>query len=254
MPAALAQMLDAPHALDVMAALVFCACWLGYEPTLALLARHRPSINHDLDQVRAAWMRRMLAREVRIMDTNLIGHVLNSASFFASTNLLIIAAAAGLLFGGDSTLARLREVAILERAADWLLELKIALVVATLARGLLDFIWSIRQLNYCVALIGAAPERDAGPSLDRFCQAAAGVLNPAMAFFNRGVRAYYFALAAAAWLIAGWAMALGAVAAFAMLAWRQLSSEAAKAAHAARRLLDAERPLAAEAEGGDIQR
>lgn len=248
-------MLNDPRALDAVAALVFILCWLGYEPALRRFARNRPSINKDLDLVRAAWMRRMLAREVRIMDTNLIGHVLNSASFFASTNLLIIAAAAGLLFGGAGTLDRLREVEILEQAADWLLELKIALVVATLARGLLDFIWSIRQLNYCVALLGAAPERSAGPALEGYWAAATGVLNPAMTFFNRGVRAYYFALAAAAWLIAGWAMALGAVAAFWLLAWRQLGSEAAKASHAARLLLEAEgadTPLAGEAKGSDI--
>lgn len=242
---ALPNAMEGPLLHDATAAIVFFACWLGYEPALALLTRGRSSINSDLDVVRVAWMRRMLAREVRIMDTNLIGHVLNSASFFASTNLLIIAAAAGLLFGGASTLERLREVAILQRAADWLLELKIALVVATLARGLLDFIWSIRQLNYCVALIGAAPERHAGPALDRFCIAAAGVLNPAMSFFNRGVRAYYFALAAAAWLIAGWAMALAAVAAFAILAWRQVASAAANGARAARLLLEDEaQPLA----------
>ena len=39
-----------------------------------------------------------------------------------------------------------------------LLEAKLALVLVCLARGLLDFIWSIRQLNYALALIGAAPE------------------------------------------------------------------------------------------------
>lgn len=240
-----------PHALDLISACIFLVCWLGYEPILARLARSRGGgINQDMDVVRIAWMRRMAKREVRIMDTNLIGHALNTASFFASTNLLVIAAAAGLLFGGEATLEALRDVSILERAPDWLIELKIALVVATLARGLLDFIWAIRQLNYCVALIGAAPEHDARD--DRFWRAAAGVLNPALAFFNRGVRAYYFALAAAAWLLAGWAMALGALAAFWLLAFRQLFSPAAKAAREARLLLQSEAPLAGERPAGDM--
>ena len=30
----------------------------------------------------------------------------------------------------------------------------LALVVLALARGLLDFIWAIRQMNYCLAAIG----------------------------------------------------------------------------------------------------
>lgn len=205
---------------------------------MRLFERRRRSINQDLDFVRAAWMRRMLEREIRIMDTNLIGHVLNSASFFASTSLLIIAAAAGLLFGGADTMASLRQVTILEPAPDWLLELKIALVVVVLASGLLDLIWAIRQLNYCVALVGAAPERDMGSVLESYCIAAAGVMNPAMASFNRGVRAYYFALAAAAWLISGWAMLLGAAAAVALLMYRQGFSPAAAAAARARLILE----------------
>lgn len=245
MPDALNALLQPLLLSNLAAAAVFVACWLGYEPVMRRLRGGLPSINQNLDVVRAAWMRRMLARDVRIMDTNLIGHVLNSASFFASTNLLVIAAAAGLLFGGEDTLVKLREVAILERAPDWLLETKIALVVMVLATGLLDLIWAIRQLNYCVALVGAAPERDAGHALDRFCEAAAGVINPAMASFNRGVRAYYFALAAAAWLIAGWAMVAGAAAAVWLLARRQSHSEAAHAAARARAILEQEAAAAA---------
>jgi len=238
----LAVMRPSPFS-NILVGIVFAVCWVGYEPAMRLFEQRRGSINQDLDLVRAIWMRRMLEREIRIMDTNLIGHVLNSASFFASTSLLIIAAAAGLLFGGSDTMASLRQVTILEPAPDWLLELKIALVVVVLASGLLDLIWAIRQLNYCVALVGAAPERDAGADLESYTSAAAGVMNPAMASFNRGVRAYYFALAAAAWLISGWAMLLGAAAALALLMYRQGFSAAAGAAARARLILERDRTV-----------
>lgn len=226
------------HILDVICACVFAATWLGYEPVMSMLGARRGTINSDLAAIRGAWMMRMLAREGRITDSNLIGHVLSSAGFFASTNLLLIAAATGLLFGGDQTLTRLDGLALMAPAPKWVLELKITLVVITLARGLLDFIWAIRQLNYCVTLFGAAPEASDTGRHARFAQAIAGVLNPALAAFNRGVSAYYFALAAAAWLIAGWAMALGGLASFALLAWRQLHSDAANATRRARQVLE----------------
>jgi uncharacterized membrane protein len=226
------------EAIEWLSALIFALAWLGYEPAMARIGARHTTINSDLAQIRAAWMVRMLAREGRIMDTNLIGHVLNSASFFASTNLLIMAAAAGLLFGGEAALTRLNGLALLAHAPNWLLEAKFALVVITLGRGLLDFIWAIRQLNYCVSLIGAAPEAGDEARRARYADAIAGALNPALSAFNRGVRAYYFAMAAAAWLIAGWAMVLGALASFALLAWRQLYSDAALATRRARQVLE----------------
>ena len=70
-------------------------------------------------------------------------------------------------------------------------------------------------------------------------EAAAQVLNPALAAFSQGVRGYYFALAAGAWLFGpGW-LALGVVSAFGLLVWRQSGSQAARAIRTARRLLDA---------------
>ncbi len=224
--------------IDIAAALIFVVAWAAYEPILVRLSTQRGGINLDMISVREAWIGRMLAREVRIYDANLLGHLLSSASFFASTNLLVIAAAAGLLFGGEAMLANLRGLSMLAQAPNWLIEAKIALVVVTLARGLLDFIWTIRQMNYCLALFGAAPEVTDTASHAAFRAAAADVLNPTFAAFNKGVRAYYFALAAAAWIISPWAMAVGAVATFALLLYRQTGSQAARGIRAARRVLN----------------
>ena len=90
--------------LDGLALALFFLCWLGYGPLLALLARRSGSLNDDMLVVRRAWMMVMTHREVRIVDSQLMGHTINSAGFFASTNLLLIAAVAGILFGGDQAL------------------------------------------------------------------------------------------------------------------------------------------------------
>lgn len=222
--------------IDIAAAIVFALCWLFYEALLRRVSGARGSINRDMEHIRVVWMRRMAARENRIADSSLVGHLLNSASFFASTNLLIIAATTGVLFGGEAMLRNLREIAIFGQAPNWLIEVKIGLVVVTLTRGLLDFIWGIRQLNYCVALIGAAPN-PGDPEGPAYADAVGAVLTPALSAFNRGVRAYYFALAAAAWLVSPWAMGIGAIAAFALLARRQIASHAAHGVRAARKVI-----------------
>ena len=89
---------------DGLALAFFFLCWLGYGPLLAGLARRSGSLNDDMTVVRRAWMMAMTHREVRIVDSQLMGHTINSAGFFASTSLLLIAAVASVLFGGDQAL------------------------------------------------------------------------------------------------------------------------------------------------------
>lgn len=223
---------------DWLALALFFLCWLGYGPLLGVLARRSGTLNDDMLVVRHAWMTAMTGREVRLLDSQLLGHSINSGSFFASSNLLLIAAVGGILFGGETALRGFASVGA-EDVPIKLLEAKLALVLAGLARGLLDFIWSIRQMNYTLALIGAAPEVHAETDRVAYGEAVAQVLNPALAAFSQGVRGYYFALAAAAWLFGPLWLAAGVASAFSLLVWRQAGSPAARAIRAARRLLEA---------------
>ncbi|MNE06977.1 hypothetical protein D3C80_995810 [compost metagenome] len=93
-------------------------------------------------------------------------------------------------------------------------------------------------MNYTLALIGAAPELHEETDRRAYGRAVGRVLNPALSGFNQGVRGYYFALAAAAWLFGPLWLLLGVVSAFALLAWRQAASPAARAIRTARRMLD----------------
>src|SRR5207302_92976 len=101
-----------------------------------------------------------------------------------------------------------------------LFQAQIGLILVTLARGLLDFIWGIRQLNYVLAALGATPERFAGND-PAFGEIAGRLLNPALHSVNSGVRGYYFALAAAAWLFGPWTFIAATLGAVALLLWRQ---------------------------------
>ena len=222
--------------IDWIALFLFFTAWLGYGPILGLIARRSGSLNDDMLVVRDSWMTAMTHREMRLIDSQLMGHSINSASFFASTNLLLIAAVAGILFGGENALKGFAAVGA-ESVPTRLLEAKLALVLVCLTRGFLDFIWALRQMNYTLALIGSAPELHSKTDRKAFSEAAGQLLNPALSAFSQGVRGYYFALAAAAWLFGPLWLALGVVSSFGLLLYRQEASPAARAIRNARRLL-----------------
>ncbi|WP_309090206.1 DUF599 family protein [Phenylobacterium sp.] len=226
--------------LDIAAFAVFAIAWLFYEPLLTLVAKRRGGVlNTDMTVIRTAWMTNMTGRDPRLMDGQLLGHALNSASFFASSNLLLIAAAAGALFGGENTFRSVSALEVIKTSSRMLFELQLALVLVALARGLLDFIWSIRQFNYCIAGMGAVPDPLADPEKRKaYGEVIARILNPALSSFNAGVRGYYFALAAAAWLFGPIAFITATLGAVALLLWRQRSSRAAAAIRDLRKLLE----------------
>jgi uncharacterized membrane protein len=188
--------------------------------------------------IRTAWMRNMVGRQNRFMDGQLLSQVLNSASFFTSSNLILMAALGGALFGGERTFRSASSLIVIQASSPALFEAKLALVVICLARGLLDLIWAIRQLNYCIAAIGAVPVEVGPESHHELGDAVSRLLNPALSSFNAGVRGYYFALAAATWLFGAPAFLIATVGAVSLLVWRQRGSPAARAVADLRKLLE----------------
>jgi len=224
--------------IDIIALSLFAFSWLFYEPMLKRLGEGENLINTDMTVIRRRWMQEMSVREVALLDGQLLGHAINSASFFASSNLILIAAAAGVLFGGDNALKSIEGLAVLAPASQLLFQIKLGLVLITLARGLLDFIWAIRQMNYCLAAIGATPMWAPPAVLAEYAEATGGILNPALSAFNAGVRGYYFALAGAAWLMGPYAFLIATLGALLLLVWRQRRSRAASAVRKVRQILE----------------
>jgi len=223
---------------DIAALVIFLVAWAAYEPLLRVLAGGRHIINADMILIRRRWMGEMVGpTRQRLLDSQLMGHALNSASFFASSNLILIAGSAGLLFGGDGAYRAIESAPLMAHSPPVLFSIKLGLIALTLARGFLSFIWAIRQLNYCVAVIGAAPLEAPEPVRQAYAEAASAVLT-----FNAGVRAYYFALAAAAWLFGPAPFAVVTLGAVLLLGWRQAASPAARAIHRVRDILEAQGP------------
>ncbi len=94
---------------DVVAPLWFLACWIGY--TLYADRGHAPpNLMQRMHAYRRLWMRAMLARDNRMVDTQIIANLMRSASFFASTTMFIIAGLIAVLGAREKAMAVLAEL------------------------------------------------------------------------------------------------------------------------------------------------
>ena len=189
-------------ALDIGALVVFAACALGYK----IFADHwgvSAGLMGATGRHRVAWMERMLERENRIVDTTLVATLSNSVSFFAQTSIFILGGLIAVLGAQDRVREVIADVPFATPSGAALWEAKIALLLVIFVFAFFKFTWSLRQFNYLLVLIGAAPLFDRigageGPPVAR---RAARMGDLAVNHFNVGIRAYYFGLAALAWFV-----------------------------------------------------
>ena len=87
--------------LDLIALAWFVAAWAVYSATLALTERRMRGLNSEMHLYRDVWMQQMLAREMRMVDAQIVAALQNGTAFFASTSLIAI--------GGALTLMRSTE-------------------------------------------------------------------------------------------------------------------------------------------------
>lgn len=213
--------------LDVLAFGWFLAAWFGYTLVQDHLPTRRFGINGHLDIVRRHWMRRMLERDNRIVDSQFVGHTMHSATFFASTTMLVLAGLVGSFGAVDQAYAVIRNLSFTVKTSRDLFELKLLLLVAIFAFAFFKFTWALRQFNYCIALIGSAPNAPVEEAeAVELSNVLAGTLTLAIKALNGGLRAFYFAIAALGWMVHPFALIAASAGIVAILARRQLFSDA----------------------------
>jgi uncharacterized membrane protein len=193
---------------DLVAPLWFILVWGGY----AVYAEHprlrHPTLMRYVHQHRQAWMRRMLARENRIVDTQIVSLLVQNISFFASSTILIVGGLIGVLGAREQARSVVAEIPLAAETPQALWDVKILLLIVVFVYAFFKFTWSLRLFNYVAILIGAAPPASAPQSPDAAAPAAADraamTASAAAEHFNRAMRAYYFGMAALSWFIQPW--------------------------------------------------
>jgi uncharacterized membrane protein len=236
--------------LDWIAIALFLVTWAALEPLMALgWPRRKDSLMLDMVHIRRAWMREVLTRDTNFIgDAAILGHTINSASFFGSANLIVIVAMSSALFMQPTAGLQSGIITMFAPIEPlWLFQCKVLLVMATLLRGLSEFIWAVRQINYCLAAIGASPSREEVRDIDAWTHALSLMINPALRSFSQGVRSYYFTVAAALWFMGPVAFLIAIAGSVGLLVWRHSWSDAAKGVMEVRKLLDESTQPAIEA-------
>jgi len=189
--------------LDIAASLFFVLSWAGYATFAQWRSKSVPTLHSAMDGYRRQWMVRMIERDNRMVDVNIMRNLVRSSQFFASTTMLVLGALIALLGYVQQAMDVVSGLPFTVKASTRLLEIKVVLLVLIFVYAFFKFSWAIRQLGFSSTLIGAAPKQPA-ENPEQFAveiNRVAAVTSYAGTNFNDGLRAYYFALAALTWFL-----------------------------------------------------
>lgn len=174
-------------------------------------------------------MRQSTAREVRLVDSVITQSLTTSASFFASTTILIIGGLLALLGTTDKAVELVREIPFAQQTPVLVFEFKILVLIAIFVYAFFRFSWSMRQFTFAAIVIGSMPDAKefAAGTVDRerFAQRASTMLGLAADTFNDGLRAYYFSFAGMAWFFSPFGFVLATVLVVLILFIREFRSD-----------------------------
>jgi uncharacterized membrane protein len=213
---------------DYAALLIFAVAWLGYTG-LADHSRYAgQGLNALMNEYRLAWMRQMEIRDLRIIDTQIMGSLQNGTAFFASTSLIAIGAAATLLRATDNVLQVFGDLPLAPIPSRGLWDTKVIGLAVIFIYAFYKFSWSYRLFNYAAIILGATPMPSSGDAAQRRLTArrAAEMNIVAARQFNRGQRAFFFALAYLGWFISPYVLIAATVAVLFVMWTRQFRSDA----------------------------
>jgi uncharacterized membrane protein len=189
--------------LDLLGLVLFAAAWFGYAIFAERHSRKVPNLHNTMDAYRREWMVRMIERENRMTDVNIMRTLARSSQFFASTTMLVLGALIALTGYIQQTLDVVSGLPFTMKASARMVEVKIMLLVVIFTYAFFKFSWNMRQLGQASTLVGAAPPKPAdnpeqyAPWINRIAR----ITSYAATNFSNGLRAYYFGLAALAWFL-----------------------------------------------------
>lgn len=192
--------------INYVAPLWFFICWVGYSAFADYMGKHHGTLLAVTSEYRLNWMRQMLKRDNRMVDASLIGNLLRSISFFASTTIFIVLGLFTLLKYREEASSILVSIPYATPSSPVLWEGKIFLLVGIFVYAFFKYTWSLRQYNYACIVVGAAPPAEEhNEFFEDYARNAARLVHNAARHFNMGLRAYYFGLAALSWFINAYA-------------------------------------------------
>jgi uncharacterized membrane protein len=208
--------------VDIAAVAFFALEWTVYAITLEHTAYGRDSLSARMHIYREVWVRNLLHREARMVDMQIMASLQNGTAFFASTSLIAVGGALALLRSTNDALAVLGALPIDLTPSPALWEVKCVGLVLIFIYTFFKFAWAYRLFNYVAILFGAMPpagQRDT-PEAEAHVLRTTRLFETAGRHFNRGQRAFFFALGYLGWFVSPWVL-FATTAAVVIVIWRR---------------------------------
>ncbi len=216
---------------DLIAIGWFVAAWAGYAVIAEWSHRGGDSLNARMDHYRDLWVRRMLARDMRMVDMQIMTTLQNGTAFFASTSLIAIGAALTLLRSTDEIVSVMSALPFGIQTSRGMWEVKTIGLTVIFAYAFFKFAWAYRLFAYVAILFGAMPfasDKDTAEA-EAHVRRTARMFNSAGQHFNRGQRAFFFALGYLGWFVGPVVLMVTTAAVVAVMWHRQFMSEPLRA-------------------------
>jgi uncharacterized membrane protein len=218
--------------LDYMALALFVGAWFVYYSYVEFSSHGKGSLNALMHQTRFEWMRRCYERENRIFDAQIMGSLQNGTAFFASSAFLAVGGTLSALGFADAALEVFQALPFTTPTTRAAFEIKVLGLATIFAYSFFKLVWAYRLFNYVAILMGTMPilgstDRDA---IETSIQRAARMNISAARHFNRGLRAYFFAIAYLGWFAGPYAFMLTTIIVAVVLWRRQFRSDSVEAA------------------------
>jgi uncharacterized membrane protein len=217
--------------LDIAALVWFLAVWSIYAAALSRFERRRHGLNFEMQPYRSGWMQQMLGRDVRMVDAQIVASLQNGTAFFASTSLIAIGAALTILRSTEEILHVVGTLPLGLRttAVQW--EAKSIGLAVIFVYAFFKFAWAYRLYNYLAIMLGAAPPAELKDTAEAKAHSTrmAGLCDVAGRHFNRGQRAFFFALGYLGWFLGPWLFIASTVAVAGVMWRRQFASDSRRA-------------------------
>jgi uncharacterized membrane protein len=213
---------------DLFAFLWFVGVWSVYSVLIENTAKGQTGLNALMNHYRDEWMERLLARDVRIVDSQVTAALQNGTAFFASTSLIAVGGGLSLLRSSQDIVPVLSRLPFGAASSPQLWEMKMMGLIVIFIYAFFKFAWSYRLFNYFAIMVGAAPsprERNT-PAAQVFAHRAATLCTAAGRHFNRGQRAFFFALGYLGWFLGPLPFAVTTLGVVIVMWQRQFASDA----------------------------
>lgn len=190
--------------VDYFGVALFFSCWMGYRFILERGDMGRKGLIGITHEYRLQWAMESASREIPVACAGLTSNLMASVSFYASTTIYIIAGLFALVGSVERLLSFSEDIPFAQAVSSGLIELKLILLIFIFVNAYFKFTWSLRQFNFLCILIGGSPYRENMPSEEYRLKTAkrmARVNSCAGNEFNRGIRSYYYGIAASTWFL-----------------------------------------------------